>query len=1074
MPTLSNFEEEFKKLNERQREVVETTEGPVMVIAGPGTGKTQVLGLRVANILKKNPVDISPNNILCLTYTDAGSINMRERLSRFIGTDAYRVGIYTFHSFCNSVISRYPEYFYNAATYSPADDVAQSEVFDEIFSTLPYGHPLGGPGPDGGYVYKSAIVSRIGNIKTGGYSPSEYKNEVEKYIAEIDDINQVLEKWPTPLSSKKLDAVVEILNDLYALSSSYGNFLAKSLTVAIEQARDIGKTKPIGDWRDKYFEAGDNELKVLKDSNRIERLRAVADMYEQYENMLHSKALYDYADMIIDVRLAIEENSVLRNALEEQYQYILVDEFQDTNEAQLRLVVELSSNKVHEGKPNVMVVGDDDQAIFKFQGAEISNIASFTKLYKDVKNIVLDTNYRSHSVILEATRKIVLQGAYRLEKELGITKELSQGNAKITDGSVEYKEYNSDISEYGDVAKRIKKLIDGGENPEEIAVIANKHQQLKDFIPYLDNVGIPYSYIKKASVFDEPHVKELITVCEYLASVNSDGPIRDDLLPLILSYKCFGINRSALFRISVLAKSSHKSWSETMLDLNDNDVQKAFGLLSILGGDSPSVPLEKILDEYMKESSFRTYYFGKNVLEEKPSQYVTFLASLKTFIEALRNYREGEVLYVKDVAPFVKLYKDHSISLISSSPFVKGGKSVQVMTAHKSKGLEFGSVFVIGAHEKVWAGKSRPNIAPVPSPMAPLITPAGNDEDDFIRILYVALTRAKHTLFVSGHEKLVKYLGAEGIAENDNPKTDEEINDAIGLHEQVLSLVEPPIVEDEKAVLREVLKDYRMPVTHLNNFLDVTSGGPQYFLEQNLLAFPQPMNVAAVFGSAIDKALTEAVRYPKYNAGEEVPLDRLISVFKKELAKARLPKNEAKKQIDKGEEVLTLYMIQRKGSFGIEDESQVDFRNEGVVIESAPLTGKIDLLKIEDGTYKVIDFKTGKASNRFEAKGSDAYEKIKLHKYSQQLMFYKLLIENSSRRKIPVTLLALEFVESAKDGEIIQLPYYPSVEEMERLKKLIGIVYSKIMNLDFPDVSNYDQTLKGIIQFEEDLINGVV
>lgn len=1074
MPISSNFEEEFNKLNERQKEVVETTEGPVMVIAGPGTGKTQVLGLRVANILNKNPVHISPNNILCLTYTDAGSINMRERLSRFIGSDAYRVGIYTFHAFCNSVIGRYPEYFYNASTYSLADEVAQSEVLDEIFSKLPHNHPLGGPGPDGGFVYKSAVKARIGNIKSGGFSPEEYKREVEKYILEIPSINKILEKWTFTLNCKKLEPVVEILNDLYSLSSSYGNFLAKTLSIAIDEARDINKTKPIGDWRDKYLEIGEDNLKVLKDFNRIDKIRAVAELYQQYENILHSKSLYDYDDMIIDVRCAIENNSVLRNLLEEQYQYILVDEFQDTNEAQLRLVVELSSNAVHEGRPNVMVVGDDDQAIFKFQGAEISNISSFNRIYKDVKNIVLDTNYRSHKEIIDASRKIVLQGNYRLENELQITKELKQGNSKIIKGNVEYKKYDSDIEEFGAVANKIKQLIDDGENPDEIAVIANKHAQLKSFIPYLDHAGIPYSYVKKASVFDEPHVKELITVCEYLASINSDGPIRDDLLPEILSYKCFGIDRVTLFRISVKAKANDKKWSDTLIQYNDESVSRVFELLSRLGGDSATVTLEKLLDEYMKESNFRSYYFGKNVLEEKPSEYVSFLASLKTFIEALRNYKEGEVLYVRDVAPFVEIYKNQNISLISQSPFIKSGKSVQVMTAHKSKGLEFGSVFIISAHEKVWAGRSRPNIAPVPAPIAPLVTPAGNDEDDFIRILYVALTRAKHTLFVTGHEKLVKYLDVDDSQDNSEIKSDKEVVESITLHEQALSLIEPPIVEDEKAVLREVLKDYRMPVTHLNNFLDVVNGGPSYFLEQNLLAFPQPMNISAVFGSAIDKALTEAVRYPKYNAGESAPLDRLIAVFKKELAKARLPKNEAVKQIDKGEETLVSYMKQRKGYFNIEDESQVDFRNEGVVVNGAPLTGKIDLLKIKDGEYEVIDFKTGKASKSFEPKGSDVYEKIKLHKYKQQLMYYKILIENSDRRKIPIRLLALEYVEGDDKGNIIQLPFIPSEEEVERLKKLIGIVYNKIINLDFPDTSKYGETLAGIIEFEDDLINGVI
>lgn len=1075
MLLLPKFEEDYQRLTSLQKEVVDTVDGPLMVVAGPGTGKTQVLGLRVANILKTR--DVSPNNILCLTFTDAGAVNMRERLERFIGADAYRVGIYTFHAFCNATIGRYPEYFYNAATFAAADDISRAEIVEELFVKLPHRHPLASYHPDEGFVYRRDVMERIKHIKSAGFTPEEYIREVESYAKEMPKASKVLASWPERLAIKSLAPIEQILGELLALGTSYSIFLAKTLAVAYEESRDLGKTGPLGDWKKKFTEKGDDDVVVLKDLERIEKMKAVAAMYKDYEDALHARALYDYDDMIIDVRCALEQNSTLRNVLEEQYQYILVDEFQDTNEAQMKLVVALSNNPVHEGRPNVMVVGDDDQAIFKFQGAELSNILNFERMYKDVHTIVLDKNFRSHQHILEAARKVVLQGSYRLETVKKISKELVQGNMGLKHGSVNFKQYSSDIEENAAVAAKIKELIAKGEDPKEIAVIAHKHAQLQEFIPYLEREGVPYAYIRRASVFDEPHVRELITVCDYLASLSGEGGRKDELLPKILTLPTFGLSRATLFRIAVRAKDERKSWAEVIGELEEPTVKHAFDLLAELGGAAESMPLEHLLDEYMKSSGFRAHYFGKDALKEKPAQYVAFLASLKTFIEALRGWREGEPLFARDVAPFVALHKEQGIGLVSTSPFVKSGRAVQVMSAHKSKGLEFGSVFIIGAHESVWARGGRANKAPVPAPLLPRISPAGEDEDDFIRILYVALTRAKHTLSVTGHDKLVKYLGEI----NDVPDEDQKLSidsdegaRAIRAHEQVLSLTAAPYVEDELAVLKEALSDYRLSVTHLNNFLDVTANGPAYFLEQNLLHFPQPMSVASTFGSAIDSALTELVRYPKYNAGEQAPLDRLVAVFRRELAKGRLPQDEARKQIRRGEEVLAAYVTAKKGYFQLEDEAQVDFRNEGVVIEGAPLSGKIDLLRSQKGAFEVVDFKTGKASERWEGVGMDQHEKIKLHKYKQQLVFYQLLLNRSARHTIPVSSLALEFVESAIDGPVITLIYHTDEEELLRLSKLIGIVYKKIMALDFPDVSHYEQNIKGIMQFEDDLLSGKI
>lgn len=1070
MDTIDIFAKEYAGLNVKQKEVVDAIDGPVMVVAGPGTGKTQVLALRAANILRER--DVQPNNILCLTFTDAGAINMRERLEHFIGKDAYRVGIYTFHAFSSSVISRHPEYFYNAANYTAADSLASAQIMEDIFANLPHKHPLSSPHPEGGWVYHNHVQSRIDQLKKAGYSPKKYRAMLEKLQGEPEAITTLLEKWPARLSIKNISEVVTIADSLASKKGTYAEFLAKSLVHAIEAAVEIGKTGPVGDWKSKFTEKGDDGRLLLKDAEpkRWEKIIAVAELYNQYEEALHTQALYDFGDMIIDVAEALEKDATLRNMLEEQYQYILVDEFQDTNGAQLGLIKALSSNEVHEGRPNVMVVGDDDQAVFKFQGADVSNIHAFTNMYTDVKKVVLDTNYRSHKTILDTARAVVLQGDNRLENSLGITKELSQGNNNIKLGSVDMMQYGSDVEEYAQVAKKVRAAIDAGTHPQEIAIIANKHRQLIPLLSYLEKEGVPYAYERSQNVFDEVHVRELIDVCAFVASVTGEVNRRDDLLPRILAYPSWGIPRVELFHIAIAAKEQYKSWTEIISTSTNDAVIRAFTLLAELSADAEITPLEHLLDRYMRESGFREYHFGIEALQKHPAQYVIFLASLKTFIEAVRTWRNGDPLFARDVAPFVALHEKNNIRLISTSSFIQSASAVQVMSAHKSKGLEFDTVFIVGTHDKVWAKAGMANIAPIPAPLVPEIAPAGEDEDDFIRILYVALTRAKSALYISGHEPLVRYLAHDGVVHENNL----DMHSIASAHEPAVGIEVKTLSSDERAVLEQLLANYRLSVTHLNSFLDISRDGPKNFLTDYILRFPQPMNVPSAYGSAIDKALSERINYPKYNAGDIPTLDHIFGVFRRSLMKSRLPDVEMKKQVARGEKVLADYLAVRGEYFQIEDETQVDFKNDGIVVEGAPLTGKLDFFRTVNSEYEVIDFKTGKESSAWDAKGMSEPDKIKLHKYKQQLAFYKLLIRESSRHSLPVSLLALEFVEHIKDGTPVRLAYDPTDAELDRLALLIGAVYNKITTLNFPDTTTYDQNLKGIVQFEDDLIAGVV
>lgn len=1063
---MASFEERYKKLNKEQRRAVDETEGPVLVVAGPGSGKTELLSLRVGNILKKGQV--SPHNILCLTFTDNGAMNMRERLVSLIGGDAYRVSIFTFHAFCNHVITRYPEYFWKAAHFSQANDITRAEILQSLFMSLPHGHPLASYHPEKGYVYLRDVADRIKHIKSYGYTAEEYASVLQEIPKEYNKINTILRLWPERLASKKIKEIEEIVRALYALNGTSSLYLARTLANAVEASVILGKTEPIGDWKAKFTVKGDEGV-IFKDSYNEEKILAVAELYKRYSEEMYKRALYDYDDMIIEVVHALRDNSILCNTLEEQYQYILIDEFQDTNEAQMSLVRAITANPIHEGRPNVMVVGDDDQAIYKFQGAEISHIMRFRdSIYKDVTTIVLDKNYRSTQKILSLARMLITQGKGRLENKYeDIKKILTSENKTLPGGAVTITHTTSDVAEYAHIARSLRKALDEGINASDIAILARGHRELRAILPYLDRECIPYEYTKKANVFDEPHIKILVEVCEYLSSVLTNGITADYLLPHILSYPCFSVDRYALFSLAVEAKENHKSWTEVLATTEQSTIKTIGNLFAKLAVESSSTPLEHILETFMEESGFKEFYFSRDSITKSPTTYVAFLSSLKTFIEALRGWKEGEVLYVSDVGPFVQMHVDHDIALVSESPFMKHENAVQLMTAHASKGLEFGTVYLISAHDALWTKSPRTNIAPLPAPLVPLMQPAGDTEDDFIRLLYVAITRAKHTLHISSHDAQVRYLPLDEVTE-----VEKHDDVPIEAHENALALHKEAYKENEWVLLRRLVKNYKMPVTHLNNFVNLTEGGPLYFIEQNLLRFPQPMNSPGVYGAAIHKAIEEIVMYPKYHTGDKAPLQYLITIFTKELSRGRLPLHEMAKQKKRGEDVIKKLYEMTKGMFTLDDLIEVDMKNEGVLLGEAQVIGKIDLLCVRDKKYEVVDFKTGKAFSSWEDAKTDI-DKIKLHKYRQQLIVYKLLLENATHYKnIPVGKLSLWFVE---EDSFTELVLDVTEQEVRRTQQLVEAVYKKIINLEItPDISKYDKTYKGLLQFEEDLIAGIV
>lgn len=1110
--TSQKFEEFYAKLNPAQKAAVNTIDGPVMVVAGPGSGKTEILSLRVANILRQT--DMSPGNILCLTFTDSAAVNMRKRLSGLMGNMAYSVAISTFHSFGVDIIHSFPEHFFGGASLMPSDSLASIKILENIFSELPHSDPLSSL-YEGTFAYLSDTQSAISHLKKGGLSPLEFRAVLDQNAKVFEYVNPALdEAFAERISKKsfeKANALIKMLRGFVSEESAplvrpLNTVAAESLERAINMAEETEKTTPLSEWKKEWTEKNDDGACVLKGTNALPKLLSLAAVYERYQKDMRSAGYYDFDDMILDVIHSLEENASLRYELQERYQYILVDEFQDTNDGQMRLIRLLTDAPVHEGRPNIMVVGDDDQAVYKFQGAEISNILSFRDMFRDTALITMTENYRSTQEVLDLARHVILKGEERLENKIPeIVKELSAGNKNLSGGAIVRKTFPTRTHEFRFIASEIRRLLDSGVSGKDIAVIGRKHKNLEALTPFLMLENIPVIYDRRQNVFEEPHIRELILLSRFITSlVRKNKEEADELLPEILSFSFWGISRKTIWEISIEAERSRSKrmrWLDVMLESADEKVRALAEFFLELAERSHNETLEEILDEMMGsdfvstafsededievssekkahkfQSPFKEYYFSRDKFEKNKAQFLTFLSSLRVFVGALREYKQGTLLRVSDLVEFVDLHEKNNIRVSDTSPFVSGNDAVALLSAHKAKGLEFDTVFTLSCQDEVWAGRGMSSKLPFPKNL--LLAPAGDTLDDKLRLFYVALTRAKRHLYMTSYEMgengkeslpLQFLVDAETGAESGD--TGEENQNESILFDAWKAVLAPPFIADEEALLRSLLEEYQMSVTHLNNFLDVTRGGPQTFLEHNLLRFPQAKSPSGGYGSAMHGTIEKVYTYLR-RTGDMPADDEILSWFEEGLLYQRLSVRDHQHFLKQGHDALSAYLKERGKLFDPMHKIETDFKNQGVIVGDARITGKIDKMIPEGSEMCVVDFKTGKTFDEWETSRAD--EKVKLYKYRRQLIFYKILVENSrDYNSFKVNEGALEFLEPDKQGRIHDLVAEIAEEETEHTKRLIEAVYKKIIALDLPDTSGYSQDLEGIKQFEEDLLKQV-
>jgi len=967
---MNTFEENYKRLNKAQKQAVDTIEGPVMVVAGPGTGKTQILTLRIANILKETQA--GPENILALTFTESGVASMRKRLSAMIGSEAYRVNITTFHSFANDIIRDYPEYFPHIIGSEAITDVEQINRIQELVLSekldilKPFGDNL---------YYVRSIMSAIKELKREGVTPEEYKELVvseEKAFEETEDL-----------------------------------------------VHDKGAHK--GKMKGKYT--------VLK--KKIDKNKELALIYEKYQETLHAEKLYDFEDMIVETLRALRKHDDLLVNLQEKYQYVLVDEHQDTNNAQNK-ILELLLN-FHDN-PNVFIVGDEKQAIFRFQGASLENFYYFKHLYPDATLISLSENYRSTQRILDS--------AYAL---LPKDTELKASGRK-DDHPVHVRAFKDQHSEMVQVARHIQVLTKEGVTPSEIAVLYRDNRDAYDLVPFLEKEEISYVVESDTSIFNEPVVRKTLILFEAIWHMDENEKLARALhLDLfdISSLDAFKLIRSASQkRKKFLADILMTEKEQKELSLENGTAVREFGeKLAKWSKKAHNEDAVSVAGEIIHEAGIVRQAISEGVEGALGSIEILF-EEVKKLVARNKDADLGDFL------AHVQTIQEHNLLLKKKTSGIDETK-VRLMTAHRSKGLEFEHVFIIHAYNGHFGGKKRRETLPlVPSVYKLIDIEVVDDTDDDERnLFYVALTRAKKSVHISypkesieGKELLPSIFIhdlKEDLVEFSEPEVKVEKGEKIT---QKAKITAPHI---SKEFVRNIFSKQGLSVTALNNYLK----SPWQYFYQNLIRIPQVPNKHQSYGIAVHAALADMCN--RLSQDEKVSKKWLLDVFNKKLEDVWFTDHDQKEAKTKGDKALSAWFDEYASNWITNTQNEYRI-NDVVLSEDVRLVGVLDKLEfLGPNEVNVVDYKTGKPKTRNDIEGKT---KASNGDYYRQLVFYKLLLGLHAKGKYQFESGEIDFIEPDAKGNMHKEKFVISDDDVLDLKELILQVSDDILNLKFLEI----------------------
>lgn len=596
-------------LNENQQKAVVHKEGPMLVLAGAGSGKTSVLTNRIAYLIEEG---VSPANILAITFTNKAAREMKERVTKLIGADARYIQISTFHSFGLKILKENYEFL--------------------------------------------------------GYD----KNFI---ILDSDDTLTVVKK---------------LMKDLN-MNPKYYN--ARDLRSKISSAK--------------------NELVTPEKFKKQEYDEKIVTLYKKYCQKLKAGNSVDFDDLLILPIKLFEISPSILTSYQERYKYILIDEYQDTNEAQY-----VFSKMISKKYRNIFVVGDNDQAIYAFRGANYKNILNFEKDYPDCKTILLEENYRSTKTILNAANSVIKHNKLRKDKNLWSNNE--EGD------KIKYIKTDDEKAEGDYVVKEIKKIAETGTSYDDIAILYRTNAQSRSIEEAMLKANIPYRIIGSFYFYNRKEIKDLLC---YLRLINN--PKDDVSLTRVINVPKRGIGNVTIANINARAEENNISMFEAITSGKELAFKQ---LIEELQTSSENKTLTELVELVLEKSGLK-----KELSEEKTLESEIRLENLEEFKSITKNYENefGEV----SLDDFL-----NEISLVSDvTEHSEGNNKVSLMTVHSVKGLEYDYVFIIGMEEGIF-------------PHYNSIMEGTNEAiEEERRLCYVAITRAKKKLWIINTKKRMLY-----------------------------------------------------------------------------------------------------------------------------------------------------------------------------------------------------------------------------------------------------------------------------------------------------------------------------
>lgn len=599
-------------LNDRQKEAVVNTDGPMLILAGAGSGKTKVLTTEVAYLIEEKNID--PNNILAITFTNKAAKEMKERIFKLEGNSAFYIQISTFHSFGLKILKENCELLGYEKNFTILDSDDSLSIIKKIMKEL--------------------------NIDANKYNPKAIKNVISNNKNEIID-------------------------------------------------------------PEKY------SLYVNTDFDEI-----ALEVYRKYEKSLKINNAVDFDDLLILPLKLFNNNPGVLQKYQEKYKYVFIDEYQDTNEPQYIL-----SKMISAKYKNITVVGDADQAIFTWRGANYKNILNFEKDYKDAKVVLLEENYRSTKIILNAANNVIKNNKVRKEKNLWTQNE---EGSKIT----YYKAFDEkDESNY--VVNEIKKLIEKGVNPKDICVLYRANAQSRTVEEAFLTSNISYNIVGSYAFYNRKEIKDLIA---YLKLIYNN---KDDVSLLrVINYPKRGIGNKAIENLAIKSNVLDKSLYEVI----DSGKELEFkNMIEEIKKEESHLTLTELIDMVLDKSGVK-----KSLEDEKSIEADIRLENLEEFksIAKAMEINEG-IVSLEELLDKLALVSDVSEQKNDNED------KVTLMTMHAVKGLEYDYVFVVGVEEGLFPHSN---------------SLESNDElEEERRLCYVAITRAKKKLYLINARSRILY-----------------------------------------------------------------------------------------------------------------------------------------------------------------------------------------------------------------------------------------------------------------------------------------------------------------------------